>query len=97
MTSLLLAALLQAAAAAPIGRAAAPAAAPPPPAAAATTVSVDEDAPTAEGLESLRQSYHDSCEVRLYGEYDDICSALAVQIRHYGAALAKAQRKARAR
>ena len=57
----------------------------------------DLGAPTPEGLDSLRQAYHDSCEVRLYGEYDDMCSALSDQIRQYRAALARAARRPRSR
>ena len=72
----------------------APAQAPPaaanPPAAASTP---DPSAPTAEGLEELRRSFHDSCEVRVYGEYDDLCSGLADEIRRYRTALQRATRR----
>lgn len=77
--------------------------APPAPVAVAAAVSrpdapaPDPDAPSAEGLESLRRAYHDSCELRIYGEYDDMCSGLSDQIRHYRADLAKAGRKPRSR
>ncbi len=77
--------------------------APAPPAPVAAAISTpdasapDPDAPSAEGLESLRRAYHDSCELRIYGEYDDMCSGLSDQIRHYRADLAKAGRKPRSR
>ncbi len=53
----------------------------------------DPSTPTAEGLEELRRSFHDSCEVRIYGEYDDLCSGLSDEIRRYRRALDRAQRR----
>ena len=63
----------------------------PPPAVVTAT---DASAPTAEGLDDLRRSFHESCEVRLYGEYDDLCSGLADEIRRYRSALQRSQRRA---
>ena len=65
-----------------------------PPVAASTP---DPSTPTPEGLEELRRSFHDSCEVRIYGEYDDLCSGLSDEIRRYRTALDRAQRRARPR
>jgi hypothetical protein len=88
----MLALLLFAAQAAP----AQPSPAPSPAAAVAAAPAPDPSVPTPEGLEELRRSFHDSCEVRIYGEYDDMCSALADEVRHYRAALDRAERRARA-
>ena len=77
----------------------APAATPAPASAAQPLVAAPSapqgEGPTAEGLEALRHAYHDACEVRLYGEYDDMCSDLSDQIRRYRAALAKVERTRR--
>ncbi len=58
------------------------------------TSTPDPSTPTPEGLEELRRSFHDSCEVRIYGEYDDLCSGLSDEIRRYRRALDRAQRRA---
>ena len=84
--SLALAALALQAPAAAASPAAGPAATPATPAAA--------EAPSQAGLDELVRAFHDSCEVRLYGEYDDMCSSLSDQIRRYRAALARASHRA---
>lgn len=92
---LLALAAAQAASAPPAPIQAAPAAAAPAPASSARPLvaapsAAQGEGPTADGLESLRHAWRDACEVRLYGEYDDMCSDLSDQIRRYRAALAKA-------
>lgn len=82
-------ALIAAQAPAPRGQAAPVASAQP---LAASPSAPPGEGPTPEGLEELRHAYHDSCEVRLYGEYDDMCSDLSDQIRRYRAALARVAR-----
>ena len=88
--------LLQAVAVAPVAappaaaRAGTPAAAS---GAAPSAPAASLDAPTPQGLQDLLDAFQDSCAVRVYGMYDDVCSDLSDQIRRYRAALARAARR----
>lgn len=68
----------------------------PAPAAASGAGELLSSTPTPEGLEELKRVYAESCLSREYGMYDDVCSQLSDQLRSYRAALARAERRARA-
>lgn len=63
-------------------------------AAAAAGLSPD-DASAAKAREDLQAMYQQSCEVRAYGSYDDLCNVLKDRMRDFDREQAKAARERR--